>query len=105
MLKPQDRRAFGIAAQAGSCTAPRREPPYHGPASSSPAGAAAGHTPVYDRTLYILAGLLAIDLICNLLVKPVAEHHHMTDEELARERGLQHEAAATTSADASTALA
>jgi hypothetical protein len=33
----------------------------------------------------------------------VAEHHHMTDEELARERGLQHEAAATTWVDASTA--
>lgn len=27
---------------------------------------------VYDRTLYILAGMLVLGLICNLLVKPVA---------------------------------
>ena len=47
---------------------------------------------VYDRTLYILAGLLFIGLIANLLVKPVKEAHHMTPEELARERALQHEA-------------
>jgi len=47
---------------------------------------------VYDRTLYILAGLLLIGLIANALVKPVKEAHHMTDEELERERSLQHEA-------------
>jgi MFS family permease len=47
---------------------------------------------VYDRTLYILAILLVIGLIANLLVKPVKEAHHMTDEELERERSLQHEA-------------
>ncbi|MFC3650980.1 OFA family MFS transporter [Dyella humi] len=47
---------------------------------------------VYDRTLYILAGLLLIGLIANLMVRPVKEAHHMTDEELARERSLQHEA-------------
>jgi MFS family permease len=47
---------------------------------------------VYDRTLYILAGLLLIGLIANLLVKPVKEAHHMTPEELAHERSLQHEA-------------
>jgi MFS family permease len=47
---------------------------------------------VYDRTLYILAGLLFIGLLANLLVKPVKEAHHMTDEELERERSLQHEA-------------
>ena len=46
---------------------------------------------VYDRTLYILAGLLFIGLIANLLVKPVKEAHHMTPEELAHERSLQHE--------------
>lgn len=48
---------------------------------------------VYDRTLYILAGLLLIGLISNLLVKPVKATHHMTDGELERERSLQHEAA------------
>ncbi|HUA80218.1 MAG TPA: OFA family MFS transporter [Dyella sp.] len=47
---------------------------------------------VYDRTLYILAGLLLIGLIANLMVRPVKEEHHMTDEELERERSLQHEA-------------
>jgi hypothetical protein len=46
---------------------------------------------VYDRTLYILAGLLLIGLIANLMVRPVKEAHHMSDEELARERSLQHE--------------
>jgi MFS family permease len=57
---------------------------------------------VYDRTLYILAGLLLIGLIANLLVKPVKEAHHMTPEELARERALQHEApqVAASAADA-----
>jgi MFS family permease len=61
------------------------------------------HTLVYDRTLYILAGLLVVGFVCNLLVKPVAERHHMTEEELARERGLQHEAAGSTSVDAASA--
>jgi MFS family permease len=48
---------------------------------------------VYDRTLYILAVLLLVGMICNLLVKPVKESVLMTDEELERERSLQHEAA------------
>jgi len=48
---------------------------------------------VYDRTLYILAVLLLVGMICNLLVKPVKESALMTDEELDRERSLQHEAA------------
>jgi MFS family permease len=50
---------------------------------------------VYDRTLYILAALLLIGLIANLMVRPVKEAHHMSDEELARERSLQHEAPLT----------
>ncbi|WP_454914677.1 OFA family MFS transporter [Xanthobacter sediminis] len=36
----------------------------------------------YDQTMYILAGLLVLGLIANLLVKPVAEHLYMTDDEL-----------------------
>jgi MFS family permease len=48
-------------------------------------------TLVYDNTLYILAGLLLIGLICNSLIKPVAEKYYMTDEELAAERRLAHE--------------
>jgi MFS family permease len=47
---------------------------------------------VYDNTLYILAGLLLVGLIANALVKPVEEKYYMTDEELAAERKLAHEA-------------
>jgi MFS family permease len=46
---------------------------------------------VYDRTLYIMASLLLVGLICNLLVKPVKQTVCMTPEELAKERALQHE--------------
>ena len=49
---------------------------------------------VYDRTLYILAGLLVLGLICNLLVRPVAAKHHMSEAQLQRERSLQHDTAA-----------
>ena len=48
---------------------------------------------VYDITAYILCGLLAIGFICNLLVKPVADKHFMTDAELEAERKLAHDAA------------
>jgi len=40
----------------------------------------------YNVTLYILAGLLVVGFAANLLVRPVAAKHFMTDEELARER-------------------
>lgn len=46
---------------------------------------------VYDRTLYIMAGLLFLGLICNALVRPVKESDQMTEEEVAYERSLQHE--------------
>ncbi|MFG1361915.1 OFA family MFS transporter [Xanthobacter versatilis] len=36
----------------------------------------------YDQTMYILAGLLVLGLVCNLLVRPVAEHLYMKDEDL-----------------------
>ncbi len=57
------------------------------------------HTLVYDRTLYIMAGLLFVGLICNALVRPVNEKHYMSDEELARERSLQHESVAASDAE------
>ncbi len=47
---------------------------------------------VYDRTLYIMAGLLFVGFICNLLVRPVDEKYLMSPEELERERSLQREA-------------
>jgi MFS family permease len=46
---------------------------------------------VYDRTLYIMAGLLVVGFVCNLLVRPVNEKYYMSAEELAREQSLQHE--------------
>ena len=38
---------------------------------------------VYDRTMYILSGLLVLGLIANVLVKPVAERWFMSGTELA----------------------
>jgi MFS family permease len=49
------------------------------------------HNLVYDVTLYIMAGLLFVGLICNFFVKPVDPKHHMSDDELAQERALQRE--------------
>jgi MFS family permease len=46
---------------------------------------------VYDNTLYLMASLLFVGLVCNLLIRPVNEKNYMTEEELARERALQHE--------------
>jgi uncharacterized membrane protein len=60
------------------------------------------HNLVYDRTLYILAGMLLLGLICNLMVKPVDEKNYMTDTELERERALTR-SSRTVSADAATA--
>ncbi|MEI7783837.1 MAG: OFA family MFS transporter [Betaproteobacteria bacterium] len=51
---------------------------------------------VYNQTMYILVGMLAIGLICNLLVKPVADKYFMTDEELAQEKKLAQERVAAT---------
>ena len=41
---------------------------------------------VYNQTMYILAGLLVVGLICDLAVRPVAEKLFMTDEEVAAEK-------------------
>ena len=59
------------------------------------------HSLVYDRTLYIMAGLLFVGLICNALVRPVAERHLMSEEELKQERALSRDK--TTAADAQSA--
>ena len=47
---------------------------------------------VYDRTLYIMAGLLLVGFLCNLLVRPVNEKYYMSEAQLAHERSLQREA-------------
>ncbi len=48
---------------------------------------------VYNQTMYILVGMLVIGLIANLLVRPVADKHFMTDAELAEEKRLAHDRA------------
>jgi MFS family permease len=45
----------------------------------------------YDVTMYVLAGMVLVGLLCNLLVRPVADKHFMTEQELAREKQLAHE--------------
>src|SRR5471030_1686494 len=39
---------------------------------------------LYDTTMYILAGMLVIGLICNYLIKPVDPKWHMSDAEVAK---------------------
>ena len=48
---------------------------------------------VYNQTMYILVGMLAVGLICNLLVRPVADKHFMSPAELAEEKRLAHDRA------------
>jgi MFS family permease len=46
---------------------------------------------VYNQTMYILTGMLVIGLVCNLMVRPLADKWFMTDAELAEEKRLAHE--------------
>lgn len=46
----------------------------------------------YNETLYILCGLLAAGLVCNALIRPVAQEHHMSAADLADARASAHEA-------------
>jgi MFS family permease len=48
---------------------------------------------VYNQTMYILVGMLVIGLICNLMIRPVANKWFMTDAELAEEKRLAHDRA------------
>jgi MFS family permease len=43
----------------------------------------------YNTTLHILAALLVLGLVANLLIRPVAERHFMSDDELEAERLAQ----------------
>jgi MFS family permease len=47
----------------------------------------------YDVTMYVLAGMIALGFLCNLMVRPIADKHFMTDAELAVEKKLAHERA------------
>jgi MFS family permease len=51
---------------------------------------------VYNQTMLILAGMLAIGFVCNLLIRPIDDKWFMTDAELAEEKRLAHEKVADT---------
>jgi hypothetical protein len=48
---------------------------------------------VYNQTMYILVGMLAIGLICNLMIRPLNPKWFMNEQELAEEKRLAHERA------------
>jgi MFS family permease len=48
---------------------------------------------VYNQTMYILVGMLVIGLICNLMIRPLADKWFMTPAELAEEKRLAHDRA------------
>ena len=48
---------------------------------------------VYDLIAYVLCGLLALGFVCNLLVRPVARKHFMTEAEVEAQRRLANESA------------
>ena len=45
----------------------------------------------YDVTMYVLAGLIVLGLVCNVLVRPIAARYFMSEAELAAEKKLAHE--------------
>jgi MFS family permease len=45
----------------------------------------------YDVAMYVLAGLILLGFLCNLMVRPIADKHFMSEQELAREKQLAHE--------------
>ena len=49
----------------------------------------------YNVTMYILAGLLVLGFFCNLAVRPVAERHHMADNEITAEEAAARAARGT----------
>ena len=46
----------------------------------APAGTLNPTSTLYNSTMYLMAGLLVVALVANSLVKPVKEHHLMTEE-------------------------
>jgi MFS family permease len=47
----------------------------------------------YNQSMYIFVGLLVVGLICNLMIRPIADKHFMSDAELAEEKRLAHDRA------------
>ncbi|HTT08541.1 MAG TPA: OFA family MFS transporter [Gammaproteobacteria bacterium] len=48
----------------------------------APAGTIDPTSELYNNTMYLMAGLLLIALVCNAIMHPVHDKHHMTEEEL-----------------------
>ena len=46
---------------------------------------------VYNQTMYILVGMLAVGFVCNLLVRPVNPKHFMSEADLAAEKRQEHD--------------
>jgi hypothetical protein len=55
----------------------------------------------YNVTMYVLAGMLLFGLLCNLAMRPVNPKHHMTKEQIAKERAASGHPASWSSATAS----
>jgi MFS family permease len=45
----------------------------------------------YDLAMYVLAGLILLGFLCNLMVRPIADKHFMSEQELANEKKLAHD--------------
>jgi MFS family permease len=59
---------------------------------------------LYDKTMTYLVAMLVIGLICNALVRPVADRYFMTDAELETEKRLAHERASAAAGEISNAV-
>ena len=46
---------------------------------------------VYNQTMLVFTGLLLVGLVCNLMVRPLADRYFMTEAELTQEKRLAHE--------------
>jgi hypothetical protein len=49
----------------------------------------------YNMTMYVLAGMLLVGLLCNLMIRPIDAKHHMTKEQIEKERAISHEQASS----------
>ena len=49
---------------------------------------------VYNQTMFILVGMLAVGFVCNLLIRPIASRHFMSETELETEKHLARDRAA-----------
>ncbi len=56
---------------------------------------------LYDKTMSYLVGMLVVGLICNFLIRPVADKYFMTDAELETEKRLAHERASAAASEIS----